>query len=140
MRLSVDNAISPDLALDIRSTVGKLRFGDRRILTPVSFIQSHIFVSLEDPSYAKVERKSGGHDWHLDTGSANHMPWCAFSAQILLSRPYEFAGGGFYFQGDDKPADSFCRLLIYDSVPENEHRVLPHSGDRRVLLMFFAYG
>jgi hypothetical protein len=140
MRFSVDNAISPDLALDIRSTVGKLQFGDRRLRSLVGFVQSHISVSLDPPSYVKVERKSTGHDWHLDTGSENHMPWCAYSAQILLSRPYEFAGGGFYFHGEDGPVDSFCRLLIYDSVPENEHRVLPHSGDRRVLLMFFAHG
>ena len=88
-------------------------------------------------SYAVIERKPDGHPWHVDTGDTDHMPWCRLSASVLLTRPEEFTGGAFQF---DEPFDvhvaHYCDGIIYTS--DQIHRVLPHTGSRRVLLIFLG--
>jgi hypothetical protein len=91
------------------------------------------------PSYVRVEQKPGGHPWHLDTGTKNHMSWCKYTARVLLTPEDSFEGGGFYFRDDPNNAlFGYRDLILFDQIPPNEHFVASHSGDRRVLLMFFA--
>lgn len=87
-------------------------------------------------AYARVERKADGHGWHVDTGDGGHMPWCRYSGSVLLSPPDTFTGGTFRFRNPAAEYRHYLSLLIYSS--DQEHRVDPHVGDRRVLLIFLG--
>jgi hypothetical protein len=87
-------------------------------------------------SYAAVECKSDGHAWHVDTGDSNHMPWCQWSASVLLSPPDRFTGGMFQFRNPDADHKEYLGAMIYSS--DQEHRVTPHEGVRKVLLVFLG--
>ena len=40
---------------------------------------------VKKESYCLLEKTStNGHDWHVDTGSQNHMAWCQVGASILI--------------------------------------------------------
>mgnify|MGYP003659859060 CR=1 FL=1 len=88
-------------------------------------------------SYAVIEGKPDGHPWHVDTGDTNHMLWCALSASVLLTRPEDFTGGTFEF---DEPFDQVASRHRYATIYTSDqvHRVLPHTGNRRVLLIFLG--
>ena len=90
--------------------------------------------AITDQSYATIETKVDGHDWHYDTGDSNHMPWCKYSASVLLTD--NFSGGVFQFE---KPFDEhrhYLSALIYSSA--QLHRVTSHKGTRSVLLIFLG--
>jgi len=87
-------------------------------------------------AYARVEDNRDGHPWHFDTGDSGHMPWCRWSASVLLSPPDTFYGGVFQFRHPDQFADNYLGALIYSS--DEEHRVTPHEGVRKVLLIFLG--
>ena len=88
-------------------------------------------------SYATIERNPGGHDWHFDTGDTNHMPWCRMSASVGLTPPSEFVGGEFQFNAPfEEYRTHYLDALIYGN--DQLHRVLPHEGNRIVLLIFLG--
>ena len=87
-------------------------------------------------AYARIEDNCGGHPWHFDTGDAGHMPWCRWSASVLLSPPESFEGGVFQFRDPDQDAGGYLGALIFSS--DQEHRVTPHQGVRKVLLIFLG--
>ena len=88
-------------------------------------------------SYATIERNPNGHDWHLDTGDSNHMPWCRMSASVGLTPPSEFVGGEFQFNDPfEEHRTHYLDALIYSN--DQLHRVLPHEGNRIVLLIFLG--
>lgn len=90
--------------------------------------------AITEDSYAIIETKSDGHDWHYDTGDGDHMLWCRYSASVLLTD--NFSGGVFQF---DKPFDEhkhYLSALIYSS--DQLHRVTSHRGNRSVLLIFLG--
>jgi hypothetical protein len=87
-------------------------------------------------AYARVEDNRHGHPWHFDTGDGGHMPWCRWSASVLLSPPDQFSGGEFQFRDPDQVAGEYLGALIYSS--NEEHRVTPHDGVRKVLLIFLG--
>ena len=91
---------------------------------------------IVDQSYARVENKADGHDWHYDTGDGDHMLWCRWSASVLLSPPDDFSGGNFEIAEPRQSFKHYLDALIYPSSVL--HRVTPHTGTRRVLLVFLG--
>ena len=134
MRLKINNVISPTTANRIASKLGPREFWGYDIADISHTIQSLVPVDFSHPSYCCVESKPDGHGWHCDTGNMNHMKWCGYSASVLLTPPSSFGGGQFYFRSDHRSLVHYLDLLIFSS--DEEHCVRPHTGDRRVLLMF----
>jgi len=137
VRKYIRNVITVKEANNLSDTVGYLDFTDVRLGGILDIIQQYVSVSLDIPSYVRVEENRRGHPWHVDRGNTGHMAWCDYSASVLLSNPDTFQGGGFYFFGDEKPTFHYCDLLLYDSNASNKHCVKPNTGGRKVLLMFF---
>ena len=140
MRHLVSGIISPIEAASLASEVRYLEFSDDRLAGILGSMSAVFPVSLEAPSYVRVEHKLEGHPWHTDRGARGHMDWCLYSAGVLLTKPEtDFTGGGFYFKNDpDTPLFPYCDLITWDSAPENAHSVAKHRGDRRALIMFFG--
>jgi len=92
--------------------------------------------TVKEESYFKIEKTSGnGHDWHVDTGSNNHMLWCDLGATILLKGDYK--GGETYYRENDKIIEvdrGIGDLCAHSS--DVEHKVNPTTGDRQVFLIF----
>lgn len=84
-------------------------------------------------SYIRTEVAKKGHNWHVDTGTNNHMPWCTYGCSIMLSRDYEYVGGTFHYR-DEEFRPEFCDLVWHDS--KTEHMVEAHQGLRMVCLIF----
>lgn len=121
----------------------------------VEVVKEHAPIKTTGKAYWTLECKAKGHDWHYDgcnlDKTANHMPWCQYSAVGLISPPDEFVGGEFQYlgNGDEEDFESpksyrdelYKSLLIYSSGAKNEpllHRATPHTdGERWVILMFF---
>tara|TARA_R110002110_G_scaffold57604_4_gene164479 strand:+ start:1694 stop:2113 length:420 start_codon:yes stop_codon:yes gene_type:complete len=139
VRLLLPKIISDEEAQSLRSTVGYLEWDDDRLSSILPLIRGSCSAHLDDPAYVRVEEKKEGHPWHIDTGNNGHMAWCKFSARLLLNPEDDFSSGAFHFIDDPlHPIFGYRDLLIYDHVPENEHRIAAHKGQRRVLLMFFT--
>tara|TARA_R110000782_G_scaffold264399_1_gene357562 strand:- start:349 stop:828 length:480 start_codon:yes stop_codon:yes gene_type:complete len=108
----------------------------------------NVELKLKRPSYIMLEEKSTGHPAHIDgcllDYKANHMPWCNYSASILVSDPNWCSGGIVRFSTQIiRPADHYLNLYTWSSSPDtNEtpeiHAVDPHNGCRVVCLFFFA--
>lgn len=135
MRQKIPLVLTPHEAEKIRQGVGRREFYEEAIWPVIEEVLKVADVQLGHPAYCEVQRLSRGHSWHVDTGNFNHMLWCKWSGQILLSPPEDFDGGGLYFRDSKEPEDEFCSLLVYSS--DEEHMVKVHRGDRRVLVMFF---
>jgi len=123
-------------AQDLSGHNGRVGFELPLVARVTSIITNLARAVITPESYARVECKSDGHDWHFDTGDSNHMPWCRWSASVLLSPPDTFSGGIFWFRNPDQFADNYLSALIYSS--DQEHRVTPHDGERKVLLIFLG--
>ena len=91
---------------------------------------------IVEHAYARVEAKPDGHDWHVDTGTGDHMPWCGWSASVLLTPPNQFKGGVLQFDGPLEEHLHYLGAMIYSS--DQKHRVTPHTGARRALLVFLG--
>lgn len=91
---------------------------------------------IKEQSYFKIEKTSGeGHDWHVDTGSSNHMAWCEVGCTVLLKGDYN--GGETYYKEEDKVVEverAIGDLCAHSS--DVEHKVNPTVGDRQVFLIF----
>lgn len=136
-RAYIKNVINEQEAEQLAQANGRVSFGVTAVARVVQVMQSLYPVAVTPSSYARVEQNMSGHDWHVDTGDSDHMPWCAASASVLLTKPTEFEGGGFQFDAPfDEHAAHYCNAIIYTS--DQIHRVLPHTGNRRVLLIFLG--
>lgn len=113
---------------------GYLSFTHPVVARMVDYIRLVADVDLRGESYCRVEERKEGHPWHFDTGSKEHMPWCRWTASVLLTPPGKFTGGGFYFR-DCGPIYHHLDLLLFSG---DEHMVKRNSGGRRVLLMFMG--
>ena len=137
MRIVVHDALSPEELRKFPRGTGPGDYAEPEISRLVGLVKEYADVSTMYPAYCVVEQNPRGHDWHTDTGNNNHMTWCSHTATVLLSDPADFEGGEFFFY-DDQPITKAGDLLIYSS--DVKHKVNPHTGDRRVLLMFFKEG
>ena len=88
----------------------------------------------------RQESRGKGHPPHYDTGTANHMLWCAYSASTLLSDDFE--GGDFIFLDDEdniiervSKDEHYQKTLIYDST--HKHMVEPHHNGNRIVQLLF---
>lgn len=130
--------LTPGEAEHLHGISGKVPFK----MAPLPFIVEKITAlypgfGITPKSYARIEQKNDGHTWHVDTGDMGHMPWCRLSASIGLSRPDEYSGGEFqFYEPFEEIASHFCDAIIYTSA--EVHRVLPHDGCRKVLLVFLG--
>jgi predicted 2-oxoglutarate/Fe(II)-dependent dioxygenase YbiX len=92
--------------------------------------------TVKEESYFKIEQTGQeGHDWHVDTGSNNHMMWCELGGTILLKADYQ--GGKTYYKEDNKVVEverSIGDLCAHKS--DVEHKVDPTTGNRQVFLIF----
>ena len=92
--------------------------------------------TVKEKSYFKIEQTGQeGHDWHVDTGSNNHMMWCELGGTILLKADYQ--GGKTYYKEDDKVVEverGIGDLCAHRS--DIEHKVDPTTGNRQVFLIF----
>ena len=87
----------------------------------------------DEPSKIRIERSPNGHPWHVDTGSSNHMLWCAYGASILLTDD-DRAGYLEYRDGTKiLPKEHYCSMTLHSS--DVEHRVEQNSS--RVTLLSF---
>jgi hypothetical protein len=138
LRTIIEDIITPAEAERLSSISGRQPLDIEPIARVVArMMDLYPLAAVTAQSYAVIERKPDGHPWHVDTGDTNHMPWCALSASVLLTRPEDFEGGAFQF---DEPFDvhvaRYCDGIIYTS--DQIHRVLPHTGNRKVLLIFLG--
>jgi len=97
-------------------------------------INSLVDVSWSPPAYSRIEKLSTRcHDWHVDTGSNNQMPWCKYGCSVLLT---DSPDAGFLEYRDGYRLDAakhFCGLALHSS--DVEHRT-KHSGTRITYLAF----
>ena len=139
MRESFFNVVTDAEACNLRSNRNYVSFKDSRLSGILKVVRSTCNASTSSPAYARVECKKEGHPWHTDVGNMGHMSWCRFSARVLLTPEDKFTGGQFYFKdAPDAPIYGYKQLWIYDPLPENDHFVASHKGQRSVLLMFFT--
>jgi|5_EtaG_2_1085323.scaffolds.fasta_scaffold09764_4 hypothetical protein len=136
MRFTIPNIISEeDLALLSRIHINKsIRDWNEPLIKRVfTKIKEETDIELCDKSYWRVESKSQGHGWHVDTGNSNHMAWCRIGCSILLSGSFE--GGVLRYRDEDIEQEMYT---LYGHGSDVEHMVTPHSpeGSRRVLLLF----
>lgn len=104
----------------------------KRVLAEIQKVTS---VELCPESYWRVESRSQGHKWHVDTGDTNHMPWCRIGCSVLISSPSDFQGGVLKYRDEDVKQEIYT---LYGHTSDVEHMVTEHtpSGARRVLLLF----
>ena len=100
-------------------------------------INDLVQVSWKQPSYIKLEcNRQKPHNWHLDTGSRNHMTWCSYGCSILLN---DREGAGYLEYRDGtviEAEDHYCSLAIHSS--DEEHRTIHEPNKRTTLLVFLA--
>jgi len=140
LREIIPAVLSPGECKDLAATVDYLQLSDPRIAKVLGTIREYTEVTLDDPSYCRVEDRREGHPWHSDVGNNSHMDWCKTSARVLLDPVHMFDGGAFYFRDEHNLALFGTGDLILYSTDDrnNEHMVARSNGTRRVLLMFLA--
>ena len=92
-------------------------------------------VTLNSPSYYRVERTGGKHDWHVDTGSDGHMKWCKYGISVLLSKPGQ--GGVFKYKNPSQEfsqEEHYLNAIVHTS--DEVHKREKANKDRTVLLIF----
>ena len=112
MIIILHDALSEQELLKFPKGVGPRNYAEPEISKLVGLVKEYADVSSMHPAYTHT-------------------------ATMLLSDPSDFEGGEFFFY-DDQPIKKSGDLLIYSS--DVKHKVNPHTGDRRVLLMFFKEG
>ncbi len=94
---------------------------------------------ISGPSYLNIEQRDSGHPAHKDTGTSNHMMWCAYGATILVNKP-ESGGELTYPEHSESvgPDQHYKSLILHTS--DEVHQVAPSSGGRKVFIAFFGKG
>jgi len=97
----------------------------------VKLLCDYYEVEICDKSFWRVEIEPKGHDWHVDKGNRGHMAWCQVGASVLLSNDFE--GGDTHYKWGKVDREIY-ELISHSS--DIQHKVDPHTGNRRVLLIF----
>ena len=141
MRFIIDNIITQDDAEYIlKNHPGRYEFSHPSIKKITKEIGKALVgddYTLDKPSYIRVECKQSEHDWHIDTGSTNHMPWCNYGVSILLTEPEE--GGLFKYKEpyqEITQKEHYLNAIIHTS--DEMHKRDACTGKRTVLLMFLG--
>ena len=137
MRKFIPNVITPEEAEILVSSV---KTKDNSKNPPIvdkikAAIEKVIKPNWNPPSYTRIQKHPKGHDWHVDTGSRNHMPWCDYGCSILLTNTKD---SGFLEYRDGTvflPEEHYCGLAIHSS--DIEHKSEQH-GNRVVFLAFLV--
>ena len=87
-------------------------------------------IDWDPPTYMLIE-ECRQHEWHVDTGSNNHMTWCDYGISILLNDKEE---SGKLEYRDGTKIDNYLHMAIHSS--DVEHRVADNKGTRQVFLAF----
>ena len=155
----IPNVLTPD---EMESFLGiSAPYKNKRNFEPLPVELSKIrdaveaVVDIEEDFYFNIECRAKGSPWHYDGCNRdfepNHMPWCRYSAVLLLSNPDSFKGGTYQYVDKDTTEDNpkslrdelYGSLLIYSSAPDNEpllHRATPHTDGERVMFLMFMDG
>ena len=144
MRWMVPNFITEDEADWLRSLRSSSKIINREeladIFARIAFTIEDLTdckLSMEKPSYNRIESRSEGHPVHIDTGTKGHMLWCAYGSTLLFQK--SDTGGQLIYPelGESvSPEEHYLSLVFHSS--DEPHEVSPSSGDRKVLLCFFA--
>ena len=113
-----------------------LKTKNRIVVKVLNKLKIDFDFTVKGESYFKIEKTGdGGHDWHVDTGSGNHMMWCEVGVTVLLKPGEE--GGETYYKEDDEIVEVERRVGDLCAHTSNvEHKVNPAKGDRQVFLIF----
>lgn len=138
MKLVIPNVIDND---DL-STLAKERLNRRQrdwenpvISKVVEALREHTEIEIQEESYWVIESKPKGHEWHVDTGSNNHMPWCKFGCTTLLTNPDTFEGGILHYRDEEIEPEQFT---LYGHTSDVEHMVTPSQPvKKRIVLLLF---
>ena len=102
----------------------------------INVLKKDFTFEIKELSYYRLEKTTeSGHNWHKDTGSNNHMPWCQVGCSILLESDCE--GGKTYYKENDKVIT--VERGIFDLIAHTSdvlHKVDPPNGHRLVFLIF----
>ena len=135
-RFFISNVITPEEAIFLQENNIKDPEGNKIVNKIKRVIEEKISPDIaiwDEPSKISIERRSNGHPWHVDTGSSNHMLWCAYGASILLTDD-DRAGYLEYRDGTKiLPKEHYCSMALHTS--DIEHRVEENSS--RVVILFF---
>lgn len=106
------------------------------ILKIVSILKEHYDFVIKPESYWRIEHKPKGHEWHIDTGTNNHMMWCQVGCSILLTSNNEFSGGETLYNKEEPIKVERDLYDIASHSSDEWHKVESHDGKRVVLLLF----
>ncbi len=137
LRKILKDILSPAEVGELKQALGKIPLNTVAIQKVIEGMMRLGAVTITQKSYATIERNPAGHEWHVDTGDSNHMLWCRMSASVGLTPPSNYVGGAFQFSDPfEEYKNNYLSAIIYSS--DQQHRVLPHEGDRTVLLIFLG--
>ena len=141
MRILIKNAINTEdhsalLTQGDTSFVNLLGETNPTILKIISILKEHFDFVIKPESYWRIEHKPKGHEWHIDTGTNNHMMWCQVGCSILLTSTKEFEGGETLYNKEEPIAVERDLYDIAAHSSDEWHMVESHTGKRVVLLLF----
>lgn len=113
--------------IDHLDVIAKIKKAIEQVVEPI----------WDSPSYTRIEKLDRGHDWHVDTGSNDHMKWCDYGCSVLLTDSEDAGFLEYRDGGKIYPKEHYCGLAIHSS--DVEHRT-EHQGDRITFLAFIALG
>ena len=102
----------------------------------INALKKDFTFEIKELSYYRLEKTTeNGHNWHKDTGSNNHMPWCQVGCSILLESDCE--GGKTYYKENDKVTTA--ERGIFDLIAHTSdvlHKVDAPNAYRLAFLIF----
>lgn len=159
MILQIYNILTPEEKNELLTFYKKMNkrssgFDDHPVIKKIADTYQAAIGTLKlgFPSYWVIESRASGHGWHYDgcvkMGDElvdNHMSWCQYGSSICLSEPEDYRGGDLWLkpEGEEefKVHNHYLTGCIYSAGKNNNpvlHQATPHSGKRKVLLMFFG--
>jgi hypothetical protein len=141
MRVLIKNAINKedhDALLNTKDTSFVHISGETNptILKIIGTLKEHFDFTIKPESYWRIEHTPNGHDWHVDTGTNNHMMWCQVGCSILLTSTRQFEGGETLYNQEEPITVERDLYDIAAHSSDEWHKVNSHSGKRVVLLLF----
>ena len=116
----------------------KIQNTKNKFVNKVNKLSEDFNFNIKEQSYWLIEHKPGGHAWHRDTGTGNHMTWCQVGVSLLLKKADD--GGETYYSSSWSGKNSVkVERDLYDLVAHTSdewHMVKKHKGERIVFLMF----